>query len=351
MTRDPVRVAARFGALVLALVAVIGAVLSFDNLRQAAAVYVGPDLAWAFPALVDALILGCTLRYVAGLRRGRFVPGYRVLAHAGIAATVYLNALASQDAGGIPWHVAPPLAWACILELAARDALGEYQATHHLERTRIPGRLWFTQPLTAFRVALQMTRTGGRDYVAAMREISLVEAACEALRLTLPGWRALRVRRIVRRYIRRGILTPDRVLEVTGECASPGETLRAVLDDVLAARAPKPRRTRKPDDERAHDTEDTRDDERAPEPPPLALTDEQMALPEIERARAVWNLALVHGVKVTAPQIAEVAAITATHSTIRRWMGAFRDGPQRPDPTVEAELDDLLSRDREPADA
>jgi hypothetical protein len=109
------------------------------------------------------------------------------------------------------------------------------------------------------------------------------------------------------------------------------------------ARTPKPTRAHA-DDERAPEVTQDAHGERAPEPEPLTLTDAQMALPEIERARALYDLAAERGVKLTAGKVREVAAVTVSESQVRRWLASFREAPQS---SVEAELSELLDREDE----
>ncbi len=41
-------------------------------------------------------------------------PGWRLTAHAGVAATITLNALAADSWAGVPWHVAGPAVWSIL---------------------------------------------------------------------------------------------------------------------------------------------------------------------------------------------------------------------------------------------
>ena len=91
----------RVAACVLPVVAAVGAVLSWGSLYTAAAHALGTHapapgginlVGAAFPLLVDALILGASARYVAGVKAARPVAGWRLAAHAGVAGTVLLNA-------------------------------------------------------------------------------------------------------------------------------------------------------------------------------------------------------------------------------------------------------------------
>lgn len=106
--------------IVLIPVAVIGAALSFDSLYRAAVPVFGDRLAYGFPLLVDALILGASLEYVAGAKVGRPHSGWRLTAHAGIAGTLALNALAAHTPAEVPWHIVAPAVWSVLVELTAR---------------------------------------------------------------------------------------------------------------------------------------------------------------------------------------------------------------------------------------
>src|SRR3954452_2902998 len=94
--------------IVLVPVGVIGAALSFASIYEAALPSYGPVLAAGFPFLVDFLILGVSLQYIAGARVGRPRMGWRLTAHAGVAGTLLLNAMAAPDLAHLPWHVVAP---------------------------------------------------------------------------------------------------------------------------------------------------------------------------------------------------------------------------------------------------
>ena len=282
--RDWVAITGHGGTAVLVLVGVVGAALSYDNLRREAANHMPEVAAWGMPLLVDTLILGCTMRYVSGIRQGRYVPGHRWTAHIGIGATIILNGLASNTPGGWPWHIAAPVAWAVVLELLAKDALGEYRAAHGRTTDRIPARLWFTDPLWCWRASVHMGRTGTETYTDAMTEVGHIDAAVQALRLAVPltgtGPRgfatALAVRRTLRHHLRRRTLSPERVIEATrtGDDARPGAraVLAHVLGDILAPRAPRPARRARVDAPPAA---------RAPLPPETPTTDTADAPPAL----------------------------------------------------------------------
>jgi hypothetical protein len=235
--------------VVLAVVAVIGAALSYTSLQAAAAdVFHQSPLAYGFPLLVDALILGASLQYVAGSRDhtpGR--TGWRATAHAGIAATLLLNALAAfaPDGGGaaaVPWHITAPAVWAVLVELYARTAAGHWRTEHVGIGLTIPLRLWITAPVESARTWLRQARLTAA--VTARYDVGRHAAALEALRLTLPGRPGRRVRTVLRRQLRAGSLTADNVLTACGwnHCATdpvprdPQQVLRTALTSDLEAR-------------------------------------------------------------------------------------------------------------------
>ena len=225
--------------VILAVVAACGAVLSYRSLYVAAVPTFG-RLAYGFPVLVDALVLGASLQYVAGVRAGRPRPGWRWTAHAGVAGTVALNALAAPTPGAVPWHVTAPLVWSVLVELTARDALGDWRAEHRVPQDRIPGRLWLTAPVESARTWLRMARMGVADHGAARTGVGVHAAAVEALRLSLPHRSGREVRRVLARQLRAGSLAPVQVLDAIGwsggqvSARDPGQVLRSALAAVLA---------------------------------------------------------------------------------------------------------------------
>jgi len=202
--------------IVLIPVALIGAVLSFRSLYEAANPTFGPYLAGGFPALVDLLILGASLQYVAGAKIGRPLPGWKLTAYAGVGATLALNALAAHQVGQVPWHIAAPAVWAVLVELTAAQVLGEYEAVHHGRAGRISLPLWVTAPIESARTRLLMARTGIRDAPTALTTVGVHAAAREALRLALPDRHGRRVRRIINRQLRAGSLPPAAILAPLG---------------------------------------------------------------------------------------------------------------------------------------
>jgi hypothetical protein len=225
--------------LVLAPVALIGAVLSFRSLYEAALPTFGPHLSAGFPLLVDLLILGASLQYVAGAKVGRPMAGWRWTAHAGVAATLLLNALAADNAANVPWHVTAPAVWAVLVELTARTVLGEWRRANDVPLDRIPASLWLTAPVESARSRLLMLRTARTDAPASRVEVGVQAAAREALRLALPGRDGRRVRQIIHRQLRAGSLPPSAVLRPLGWDGSepsgtgPARILQMVLQDVL----------------------------------------------------------------------------------------------------------------------
>ena len=232
--------------VVLVPVAAIGAVLSFRSLYQAAVPTFGDYLATGFPLLVDLLILGASLQYVAGAKVGRPMAGWRLTAHAGVAGTLVLNALAAKELGEVPWHVTAPAVWAVLVELTAKQVLGEWKATHTAKADVISLPLWMTAPVESVRTRLLMFRTGITNAHQARIAVGVNAAAREALRLALPKRNARRVRKIINRQLRAGSLTPVAILRPLGwtkggvvlNNARPDVILKAVLQEVLDPGSP-----------------------------------------------------------------------------------------------------------------
>ena len=242
--RRQARRLAIWASIVLIPVALIGAVLSFESLYRAAVPIFGSQLALGFPLLVDLLILGASLRFVAGAEMGLRRTGWRMTAHAGVAGTLTLNALAAHCLHDVPWHVTAPAVWSVLVELTARDVLGEWRATHTSLQDRIPLRLWLTAPVESARTWLRLARRVRGDQAAARLDVGLHAAAVEAMRLSLPGRRGRRVRRILERQLRSGSLPPAAVLGPLGwddeatalKEITPETVLRAALRDALLHR-------------------------------------------------------------------------------------------------------------------
>jgi hypothetical protein len=227
--------------VVLVPVALIGAALSFHSIYDAAVPIFGVNLAVGAPAVVDLLVLGASLQYVAGAKIGRPLPGWKLTAYGGIAASLTLNALAAAQLGDVPWHVFAPAIWAILVELTAAEVLGEFEAVQHGSTARIPLTLWLTDPGDSARTKVLMLRTGLRDATEARTAVGVNAAAREALRLALPYWRGRRVRRIIHRQLRTGSLPPAAILgplgwdddSATVPNTPAGRILREVLQGVL----------------------------------------------------------------------------------------------------------------------
>jgi hypothetical protein len=242
----------RIAISVLPLVAAVGAVLSWGSLYQAAATALGAhapapfgiNLAGAaFPMLVDALILGASARYVAGVQAGRPVGGWRIAAHAGVTGTVLLNAAASPTLADIPWHVTAPIVWSVMVELVARDILGELREVSTTRRgDRIPWRLWLTSPAESARVSWRIARTGDTDVDAVRAVTERAAAARDHLATALPGRRHRRTRRQITRRLWAGALDPATLVDLIDTHPSPaglhGAVLRAVATGPTQSTSP-----------------------------------------------------------------------------------------------------------------
>lgn len=227
---------------VLLLVAVVGAVLSYKSLYDRASEVFGPKLGIGFPVLVDLLIVGASLAYIVGAKIGRPRAGWRLTAHCGVAGTIALNALASPSVDQLPWHLTAPIVWSVLVELTARDVLGEYRAAH-APADRIPPILWITAPIESATLTLRVHRQ--RAHAAARMHVGEQSAAREVIRLALPGMRARPVRRLLGRQLRAGTLTPaqvlQRVLPLLPDANDPGvQVLRDVLTAAIAPPAEAP---------------------------------------------------------------------------------------------------------------
>jgi hypothetical protein len=229
-------------AVFLVPVAVIGAVLSYSAQYERAAQLFGPDLGRIFPLQVDLFIAGASLAYLASALVGRPRQGWRLAAHVGVGLTLVLNAMTAQTSGDILWHLVSPLAWAACVELAAHHVLGEWRVAHEQPRDRIPLRLWISAPLESVRTWLIMSRLDLRGHAEARAHVGLHSAAREALILALPpGRQGRRVRKVLKRQLRAGSLTPAQVLAPLGWTTAdaplgalvPVEVLRYTLTDVL----------------------------------------------------------------------------------------------------------------------
>lgn len=235
------RILRAWALTVLIPVAVIGAALSFQSLYRAAEPVFGARLALGFPLLVDFLILGASLQYVAGAKTGRPRAGWRWTAHAGVAGTLLLNAMAAHTVREVPWHVTAPAVWSVLVELTAREVLGQWRAIHAPLGDRIPLRLWLTAPIESTRTWLRIARRVEGEQAQARLDVGVHAAAVEALKIAIPQRRARRVRRILQRQLRAGSLPPAAILGPLGWIdtvdalteVTPHAVLRAALRDTL----------------------------------------------------------------------------------------------------------------------
>jgi hypothetical protein len=224
----------RASYVVLSVVAAAGAALSYQSLESAAAEVFPDRLAQVFPLLVDALIVGASLAYLAGAVIGRGRAGWRLTAHVGVGGTIFLNALAAASLATVPWHIAAPIVWSALVELTARDLLGDFRATH-ARPDSIPFALWLTAPGESAATWLRVRRQAAHASVRI--DVGAHAAAREALRMALPGRGARRVRRVISRQLRAGSVTPAAVLTQAVAIMRdvPASAPKALLRDVLAA--------------------------------------------------------------------------------------------------------------------
>jgi hypothetical protein len=227
----------RLAALGLVLVATIGGVLSYTSVRAAAVPMFGPVLASLYPVMVDAGIGAASLYYLHTVRAGRPVPGYRLLTHVLVVATIALNAATASTPRELLFHLVPPALFSTLVELRARQALGEFQAFAGSRGDRIPLRLWLTAPAPTLREWLWAARAGIRFHTGARSAHGQYLAACEVLRLSVPGREGRRARAVLRRQLRSGALSPRTLIETmglpTGERTGPQAALRSALLAVL----------------------------------------------------------------------------------------------------------------------
>lgn len=166
------------------------------------------DLAAAsIPLVVDLAIAVAMLRYVVGVQEGRAVGGWRLMAHAAVAATIALNAASASSLGTVGWHIIAPAVFSLLVELVAREALGDLKEI--APEGRIPARLWITAPMESTRVAWRMSRTGASVARLVRADTERCAAASDQLKLALPGVRNRRNRRRILRRLWSGVLPPS----------------------------------------------------------------------------------------------------------------------------------------------
>jgi hypothetical protein len=235
------------GRVVLGLVGVAGAILSFDNLRRLALSHgIDHRLAWAYPSVLDLLIAGCTIMFVDSVHNDeRPIYAFRIVAHLGVAGTVVLNAVAGTGNGviGVLVDVFPPLAWSLVIELASLDATRAHRARHPqpAEPTQhVPWELWTAMTRTAVAATLHMARVPAcRNYAEAIVAVYDIDAAKILLRFdTLAAEQTpdageqlrRRVLGLTTRMVRVGSLPSQDLLDITAAHAGdPAGILRAVV--------------------------------------------------------------------------------------------------------------------------
>jgi hypothetical protein len=205
--------------VVLCPVAGIGASLSFQSLHEAAESTFG-SLAVGFALLVDMLILGSTLAFLAGATVGRERSGWRWTAHGGVIATLVLNALAASSPATIPWHITPALVWSVLVEMTARQVIGDWKILNAASTEPIPTRLWLISPLDSFQTWLQMARTGELCHRQARADLAVHAAAVQALKAAMPRRRQRGTRNLIRKQLHAGALDPAALLRYLHRDAS-----------------------------------------------------------------------------------------------------------------------------------
>jgi hypothetical protein len=80
------------------------------------------------PLLVDLLILGSSLQYVAAARLGHPILGWRLTTHAGVTATLILNPLAARRLSEVPGYLTGPTVWAILVELTPQTGPGPMES-------------------------------------------------------------------------------------------------------------------------------------------------------------------------------------------------------------------------------
>lgn len=229
------------GLWLLPLPAAAGFLLSWAGMYSASELYHPGWAATILPGMVDVTILVASIFWVASVLMRRADGGWRLLAHAGVAASVYLNA----DAGyalyswaGVPWHVVAPLIWSAFIELLARTMAGRRRAEQGTGDDRLTLRLWLVKPRETFRTWLRMQQTGQLSANLARVEADRCHTAVLALRMKLPAWRHRKMRRHVMGRLAAGSLPPGDVLQAVGwSGAEAGRSGAVGKDDAAGAEA------------------------------------------------------------------------------------------------------------------
>lgn len=223
----------RAATAALVLLAGIAGWLSYASVRTAAVHVFGPVGGSAFPVLLDAGVFAASEYYLASVRKVRPSFGFRTLTRALIAATVVINVSTAADPRGALMHAVPPALFAALVELRARQILGDQRDALGVER--IPAKLWVVSPVRSFRISLHVARQGAHGALWEQREQRA--AALRALRIAVPGrGQARRARRQAASAIRTGMLAPADLIAATGlDDAADGTGPAAVLRVALRA--------------------------------------------------------------------------------------------------------------------
>jgi|SRR5579884_692869 len=229
-------------SLALAALAGIAAWLSYASVRTAALPVFGPRGGSAFPLLLDTGVFAASEYYLRSVRANRPMAGFRTLTRALIAATVAVNVSAATNARGALLHAVPPALFAALVELRARQILGDVRQQAGAWPDRIPLRLWLTSPVDSFRLWLWVAKASSHSTQRAARERHLV--ADRALKLALPGriGEPRTARALARRQLRAGTLDPAILVTATGldaevEGTGAAAVLRVALRAALTASA------------------------------------------------------------------------------------------------------------------
>lgn len=227
----------RAATAALVLLAGIAGWLSYTSVRAAAVHVFGPVGGSAFPILLDAGVFASSEYYLASVRKTRPSFGFRTLTRALIAATIVINVSTAGDWRAALMHAVPPALFAALVELRARQILGDQRAAAGTER--IPLRLWIVSPVRSFRIGLYVARQGAHGALWEQREQRA--AALRALRIAVPGrGQARRARRQAASAIRSGMLAPAELIAATGlddtaDGTGPAAVLRVALRASLGA--------------------------------------------------------------------------------------------------------------------
>lgn len=333
---------------ILVTVALSSAALSYEGVVAAVPQSFGP-LRYVIPAVADALIAGASLRYITLTRNGRPASGWRTLAHTFVAVTLWLNILSTPTPSEVWWHIIGPLVWSALVELAARDILGELRATRtRLTPDVIPLRLWLTLPAESARAQWRILRANTTVEAARLRTEQAASSR-DLLRAALPGKPNRRARRQILRRLWSGALDPDRLTLLIHQHARPDVTvLTAVLTEVaypgMSLPPPEDKDTGRDKDEspegqhdpggprdnttRDKDTEEDKDRDNMPRP---VMTLPALTPGEMSRVAAALSRP-VERVTMTLPAARAGASTVARvngRATVEDLEAALRDGSLR----------------------